>query len=415
MTTAQYAAASGCPFHASQEFKPFDLTNPFPFYQQSRKEEPVFYSEELGYYVITRYEDIKAVFSNWKTFTSENAQSPFKPIAPKAKALMEAQGMIGLSGLSGRIPPDHTRIRRIVSMAFGLSRFKKLEPRIRALAIETIEKFKNDGHAEIIRQLAYDLPAYVIFMLLGVPDEDVQQVKTWAESRLLITWGDLTEDEQLVHAQNMVNYWNYCQNIVALRHQNSFDDLPSDLVALQEEGHEITDREIAAICYSMLFAGHETTTSLIGNGIRELLTHPQSWQAICQDKSLIPNAIDEILRYSPSIVSWRRKSLEDAEIAGVKIPSGSNILLVMGAGNRDESNFEDGETFNIERQNAKEHLSFGFGIHFCIGSPLAKLESKVVLEELTDRIPNLKLKENQSFSFAPNTSFRAPVALEVVF
>ncbi len=405
---------STCPYHKiSEEFKPFDLTNPFPFYKKSRDEQPVFYSQELGYYVVTHYEDIKAVFSNWKTYTSENAQSPFKPIAPKAKKLMEDQGMIGLSGLSGRIPPDHTRIRRIVSMAFNLSRFKKLEPGIRALAIEMIEKFENEGHAEIVKQLAYDLPALVIFMLLGVPNEDVQQVKSWAESRLLITWGDLTEEEQLVHAQNMVRYWEYCQNLVALRKENPTDDLPGDLVRLQAEGHEISDREIAAICYSQLFAGHETTTSLMGNGIRELLLHPESWKAICENPSLIPNAIEEILRFSPSIVSWRRKALEDSEIGGVTIPEGSNLLLVMGSANRDEANFENGETFDIQRPNAKEHLSFGYGIHFCLGSPLAKLEFKIVLEELTRKIPHLTIKENQVFQFALNTSFRAPVALEV--
>ncbi|AXE17147.1 cytochrome P450 [Runella rosea] len=405
---------STCPYHKiSEEFKPFDLTNPFPFYKKSRDEQPVFYSQELGYYVVTRYEDIKAVFSNWKTYTSENAQSPFKPIAPKAKKLMEDQGMIGLSGLSGRIPPDHTRIRRIVSMAFNLSRFKKLEPGIRALAIEMIEKFENEGHAEIVKQLAYDLPALVIFMLLGVPKEDVQQVKSWAESRLLITWGDLTEEEQLVHAQNMVRYWEYCQNLVALRKENPTDDLPGDLVRLQAEGHEISDREIAAICYSQLFAGHETTTSLMGNGIRELLLHPDSWKAICENPSLIPNAIEEILRFSPSIVSWRRKALDDSEIGGVTIPAGSNLLLVMGSANRDEANFENGETFDIQRPNAKEHLSFGYGIHFCLGSPLAKLEFKIVLEELTRKIPHLTIKENQVFQFALNTSFRAPVALEV--
>ncbi|TAE27151.1 MAG: cytochrome P450 [Cytophagales bacterium] len=405
---------SVCPYHQGQEtFKPFDLTNPFPFYKQARHEQPVFFSEELGYYVVTRYEDIKAVFSNWRTYTSENAQSPFRPIAPKAKALMEAQGMIGLSGLSGRVPPDHTRIRRIVSMAFNLSRIKKLESRIRALAIETIGRFEGDGQAELIRQLAYDLPALVIFMLLGVPAEDVQQVKSWAESRLLMTWGDLSEDEQLVHAQNMVNYWNYCQNLVSLRHQTPTDDLPGDLVRLQAEGHEITDREIAAVCYSQLFAGHETTTSLIGNGIRELLLHRQSWEAICANPALIPNAVEEILRYSPSIVSWRRKSLEASEIGGMSIPAGANLLLVMGSGNRDDAQFDEGDTFNIERPNAKEHLSMGFGIHFCLGAPLAKLESKVVLEELTRTIPNLHIKPDQLFQFAPNTSFRAPVALNV--
>jgi cytochrome P450 len=403
----------GCPYHKiSEDFQPFDLSNPFPFYKKSRDEQPVFYSQELGYYVVTRYDDIKAIFSNWKTYTSENAQSPFKPMAAKAKKLMEDQGMVGLSGLSGRIPPDHTRIRRIVSMAFGLSRFKKLEPRIRALAIEMISQFKDDAHAEIIKQLAYDLPALVIFMLLGVPNEDVQQVKSWAESRLLITWGDLDEDQQLIHAQNMVNYWNYCQNLVVLRKENPSDDLPGDLVKLQAEGHEITDKEIAAVCYSQLFAGHETTTSLMGNGIRELLSHPESWEAICDDNTLIPNAIEEILRFSPSIVSWRRKALEDTVVGDVEIPAGSNLLLVMGSANRDETNFPSGDTFDIARTNAKEHLSFGYGIHFCLGSPLAKLEFKTVLEELTRLVPNLRLTKNQDFKFALNTSFRAPVALE---
>ncbi|PIB31210.1 cytochrome P450 [Maribacter sp. 4G9] len=404
----------GCPhFGVGDGFEPFDLTNPFPFYEKCRKESPIFYSEELGYYVVTRYEDIKNIFKDWKTFTSQNAQSPFKPIAPKAKKMMEERGLVGLSGLSGRIPPDHTRIRRIVSMAFNLARIKKLEPRIRELAKEMIGDFKNDGHAELVKQLTYDLPAYVIFMLLGVPKKDVKKVKSWAESRMLMTWGNLTEEEQLVHAENMVRYWNYCQELVKKRHEKYSDDLPGDLVKLQSEGHEITDHEIAAICYSQLFAGHETTTSLMGNGIRELLLHPQSWDAIKAHPELIPNAIEEVLRYSPSIVSWRRHSTAESEVGGVSIPKGSNLLLVMGSGNRDDENFPKGGNFDIERKNAKEHLSFGFGIHFCLGSPLAKLEFKVVLEELTQMIPDLKLKEDQEFKFAPNTSFRAPLALEV--
>lgn len=406
--------SSGCPFHKiGEEFKPFELNDPFPFYQKARKEEPVFYSEELGYFVVTRFVDIKTVFGNWKVFTSENAQSPLKEISPKAKALMENAGMVGLSGLSGRIPPDHTRIRRIVSMAFSMSRFKKLEPRIREVAIEMIESFIHKDETNLIKDLAYDLPAFVIFMLLGVPKEDVQQVKSWAESRLLLTWGNLSDDDQLVHAQNMIRYWDYCQNLVTLRKDNPTDDLPGDLIRYQAEGYEITDTEIAAMCYSALFAGHETTTSLLGNGIRELLTYRQSWEAICAKPELIPNAVDEILRFSPSIVSWRRKAIKDAEIGGITIPKGSNILLVMGSANRDESVFPQGEQFDIERENANQHLSFGAGIHFCLGSPLAKLEAKVVLEELCQRLPNLRLKPDQTFEFAYNSSFRAPIALEV--
>ncbi|MEZ5009758.1 MAG: cytochrome P450 [Chitinophagales bacterium] len=408
--------STGCPYHAgavAKEFEPYNLKNPFPLYKKAREEEPVFYNEELDYWVVTRHEDIKAIFTDWKTFTSENAQSPLQTLDPRAKKIMDDAGMIGLSGLSGRIPPDHTRIRRIVGMGFNISRFKKLEPEIRALAQKQINSFKNDGKAEIVKQLAYDLPALVIFKLLGVPDEDVDKVKDWAVSRLMITWGNLTPEEQIFHAENIVRYFNYCKNLVALRHENPTDDLPGDLVRYQLEGNEITDHEIATICYSVLFAGHETTTTLIGNSVRELLLHRESWEKICEDPKLITKAVEEVLRYSPSIVAWRRKSTEDAVIGGIKIPKDSNFLLVMGSGNRDEEVFEDGETFQIERKGARNHLSFGYGIHFCIGSALAKLEAKIVLEELTKAIPNLQLKEDQSFEFAPNTSFRAPVAVEV--
>lgn len=404
---------SKCPFlnPVAKEFKPFDMSNPFPFYKKAREEAPIFYREDLNYWVVTRHDDVKAIFENWKVFTSQNAQKPVKQIAASAKKILEDSGMLGLSGLSARIPPDHTRIRRIVSQAFGLPRFKKLEPRIRALAIKLIEDFKGEGKVDFIKGLAYDLPAYVIFMLLGVPDEDVAKVKDWAASRLMLTWGDLDEAGQIYHAENLVRYWNYCQDLVKQRHENQTDDLPGDLVGFQKEGEEITDKEIAAICYSQLFAGHETTTSLMGNGVRELLTHRDSWEQLCENEKMIPKAINEILRYNPSIVTWRRKALEATVVGEVEIPKDANVLVIMGSANRDESEFPDGETFDITRKNARKHLSFGFGIHFCLGAALAQLEFKIVLQELTRRIPNLQLTPNQVFEFPDNTSFRAPAGL----
>lgn len=406
---------SACPYHqaVADAYEPFDLKDPFPFYKKAREEAPVFYSKELDLWVVTRYEDIKAVFANWQVFTSENAQKPVKKMAPEAKAILEEAGLVGLSGLSARIPPDHTRIRRIVSQAFGRPRFKKLAPRIRDLAIRMISAFQEKGKVDIIKELAYDLPAYVIFMLLGVPDQDVEKVKDWASSRLLLTWGDLDEEGQIYHAKNLSRYWEYCQNLVKQRHEHQSDDLPGDLVRFQLEGEEISDHEIATICYSQLFAGHETTTSLMGNGIRELLTYRHSWESICEDPSRIPQAIHEILRFSPSILSWRRHCLETTQVGDVSIPKGANLLLVMGSGNRDQALFEEGETFDIERANAKQHLSFGFGIHYCLGSPLAQLEFKIVLEELTQRLPSLGLVADQEYTFAENMSFRAPLSLWV--
>ncbi len=406
---------SACPYHSqlSKEFKPFDLTDPFPVYKKAREEEPIFYSEELGYYVVSRYADIQEIFRNWQVFTSENAQTPPKPVPDAVRQIMVEGGIVGLSGLSGRIPPDHTRIRRIVTMAFTPKRLRKLEPDIRALAIEMIEKFQDKKHAELVKELVYDLPAFVIFMLLGVPKEEVTQVKAWAISRMMLTFSETSEEEQLFHARQVVKYWEYCKEMVVRRKQQLGDDFPSDLVRLQQEGYEISDQEIAAMCYNQLFAGHETTTSLMGNGIRELLKERHNWEKICADPSLIPGAIEEILRFNPSVITWRRKATEEVTVGGFTFPKGANILLLMGSGNRDEAVFENGETLDIERKNAKEHLSFGSGIHYCLGAPLAKLEFKIVLEELTQRIPNLQLTPNQTFEFAYNTSFRAPVALEV--
>jgi cytochrome P450 len=150
-------------------------------------------------------------------------------------------------------------------------------------------------------------------------------------SRALLTWGNLSDEEQLPHAANMVDYWRYCRALVASRHAEASDDLPGDLVRLQREGAEISDDQIAGVLYSVLFAGHETTTTLMANGARELLLHRANWEALVAEPARIPAAVEEVLRYSPSIVAWRRKALKDAEIGGVAVPEGANILLVMGS------------------------------------------------------------------------------------
>jgi cytochrome P450 len=412
-----------CPHHAdhgtdaaagvADQFKPFDLTDPFPFYALAREQAPIFFSQELGYWVVTRFDDIKAVFDDWQTFSSENAQTPYRPWAPEVRHILQAGGYVGGSGLSARTPPTHTRIRKAVSSVFGPKRFAKLEPMIRERTQQMIGAFAERGEVDLIKELAYELPAFTIFKLLGVPDSDVADVKCWATSRALLTWGDLKPEEQVPHAHNLVKYWHFCEALVANCHRAPGDDLPSDLVRLQEQGTEISDVEIAGICWSMLFAGHETTTTLIGNAVRELLLHPDGWQAIVQDPAKIPNAVEEVLRFSPSIVAWRRKALKDTEVAGQQLPQGAELLLVMGSGNRDTSRFAHPDAFDVTRTNARTHISFGYGIHFCLGAPLARLQAQVVLQELTQALPDLQLVPEQRFEFVPNTSFRAPLALQV--
>ena len=408
------AEARRCPFSdASADFDPFDLRDPFPFYEWARADAPVFFSDELKHFVVARHADIKAVFEDWRTFSSENAQAPLRPICEEGKRIMREGGFTAYSGLSARVPPDHTRIRKLVQGCFGPRRFKSIEPAIKAIVNRAIDGFAERGHADVFREFAYDVPALVLFKLVGVPDADVPNVKSWAVSRAVLTWGSLTDEEQLPHARNMVDYWNYCRELVRKRHSDPTDDLPGDLVRLQLEGAEITDEEIAGVLYSILFAGHETTTTLMANGIRELLLRRENWDAIVANPALIPGAVDEVLRFSPSIVAWRRRALKDAEIGGVAVPKESSILLLLGSANRDETVFAEPARFNVRRSDARSHLGFGYGIHACVGQQLARIEFAIALSELTRRLPGLRLKSDQSFAFSRNSSFRVPTALHV--
>ena len=406
--------ASACPFSkASADFRPFDLKDPFPFYAWARANEPVFHLDDLGYFVVSRYDDVKAVFENYRVFSSEIAQQPVRPLCDEARRIMREGGFTAYSGLSARVPPDHTRIRRLVQRCFGPKRFKAIEPEIRAIVNRQLDAFAARGAADFHAEYAYDTPALVVFKLVGVPDSDVPKVKAWAVSRAMLTWGELSDAEQLPHAHAMVEYWRYCRDLVRQRHDVPADDLPGDLVRMQQEGAEISDDEIAGVMYSVLFAGHETTTNLMSNGLRELLAHRDQWQRIVADPALIPNAVDECLRYAPSVIVWRRLALADAEVGGVAIPKGSRLLLLMGSANRDEQNFPEGESFDVGRANADQHLSFGFGIHNCAGRELARLEFALTLEEMTRRFANLRLKPGQDFDFVKMLSFRIPLGLQI--
>ncbi|MCL4298393.1 MAG: cytochrome P450 [Anaerolineae bacterium] len=392
-----------------EEYDPFDLLDPFPFYVKARSEAPIFYSPELDYWVITRYEDIKAIFRDLETFSSEITGKPLVPFSPAVQKVLDEGEFAVSSGISGMMPPDHTRVRSFLNKGFTPRRVEKLEGPIRQRTNELVDLFAGDGRADLVRQLTYDLPALVVFILLGVPDEDVQYVKQWAASRIAITWGDLTEEERIWHAHQMVKYWRYCIDLIEKRFVEPQDDLPSDLVRIYQEGdRSITKHEMARVCYAMLFAGHETTSNLLAEGIKTLLTHREQWAVLCANPSLIPGAVEELARYCPSIFAWRRLVRKPTTLAGVDLPEGAKLLLVLGSANRDEQCFYSGETFDIHRENAKHHLTFGHGVKYCLGAPLARLETRIVLEELTRRFPSLRLVSDQKFEYVPNTSFRGP-------
>jgi len=280
------------------------------------------------------------------------------------------------------------------------------------VAVEPAEY--DDGRADLVRDFAWELPAQVIFRVLGVPNEDVARIKAGSESRLLFMFGRPTDEEQTRLTQGLAAFWRYAEELVARRTTEPRDDFTSDLILARDgDVPALSAQEVATIIFGLLLAGHETTTNLLGNAFQQLLRERHAWEEICRNPSLIPNAIEEVLRFDSSVIAWRRKATQAVEIGGVSVPAEANLLLLLGSANRDPAVFENPDCFDIHRQNAKEHLSFGHGPHFCLGAPLGRLEARVVLEELSARLPSLRLVPGQTLHYLPNASFRGPRSLLV--
>jgi cytochrome P450 len=401
------------------EFKPFELAEPFGFLERARHEQPVFFSEELGFWVVTRHDDIRSIFKDPATFSSENTQATYKARPPEIQAILDDGAFTAYSGLSARQPPDHTRLRGFIKKAFTPRRVAVLEPQILEIATRMLDEIDDSQPFDLVSALTYDLPALVIFRLLGVPDEDVANVKRWAASRVALTFGDLSIEEQKEHAHNMVRYWRYCLELVQSRFDDPRDDLPSDLVRIFKEtdpthpDHSLSIDEMGGLVYSQLTAGHETTSSLLAGGLKDLLLQRDRWEDICADPELIPAGVEEMLRISTPVFAWRRLTKKPARVGDVDLPEGSRVLLMLGSANHDETAFEHPEVIDLQRPNGRNHLAFGLGIHFCVGAPLARLEAQVVLRELTQRMPDLHLMDDQTFDYGANTTFRAPARVLV--
>jgi cytochrome P450 len=207
----------------------------------------------------------------------------------------------------------------------------------------------------------------------------------------------------------MAAFWRYTEDLVSSRQQQPRDDFTSDLVHTPDaEGKPLTNQEAATILFGLLLAGHETTTNILSHGVRRFLEQRSIWEELCADPGLLPNAIEELLRFDSSVFMWRRKTKVPIRVQDVDVPADANLLLLIGAANRDPAVFPDPDRLDIHRSNAREHLSFGAGNHLCLGAPLARLEARIVFEELTRRLPSLRLVPDQQYEFPPYIAFRGP-------
>lgn len=409
-------AITGCPFQpANKDFKPYFSPELHAALEVQRRQEPVFWSEEIGYWVLTKYSDILAVLHDGERFTSANTTRPVTPMSPEGEAILREGGFMNQTGshstLFGAV---HKRIRGITSQTLNLREFIKLDSHIRRLVADAIDRVEGKDEIDLLHEVNYELPAQVVFKLLGIPDEDIPNVKKWAGARSVIDFSPATPEQQIEGARNMVAFWQYCAALVADRQKNPREDFTSKMLAIRNgDDSVISIPEITTHTFGVAFAGHETTTNQLTNTFRSLLENREQWGALCGDTSLAANTVEEGMRYAGAVIGWRRIALEDVEIRGVTIPKGAPIMLSFASANRDEEVFPDPHCFDIRRANARKQLTFGNGVHFCLGAPLARLEMKIVFEEFAKRFPKMRLVQPDTARHLHTFVFRAPDALRV--
>ncbi|MGH3244802.1 MAG: cytochrome P450 [Trebonia sp.] len=413
MTTA--GTARGCPVNESFDpLAPDFLADPYAVMAALPREQPVFFAPSIGYYVLTRYADIEQVFLDSATYSAAVAQAPLVPLVPEAQRILLAGGHRPQPSMVSLEEPVHAGLRTPAARAFSMRRVTALIPVIEATAAALLDAVGPGGDFDLVAALAFPLPANIVFSLMGVPERDYAQIKHWSGYRAALGWGRPAPRDQVEIATGMAAYRSYLRELVDAKVAEPGDDLTSDLIAVHREDPErLTLEEIASILFSLSFAGHETTTGLIGNTARRLLEVPDLWSGIAQDPGLIPAAVEETLRYDPSVPVWRRVTTRPVTLAGVNLPEGARLFLWLAAAGRDAAAFSQPDVFDVHRPDSGRHLAFGKGLHYCLGANLGRLEAQIAVAALASRYPRLRLAPDQLLSFHPNISFRGPQVLRV--
>ena len=387
------------------EYNPFDpetRRDPYPSYAHLRAEHPIYRIEGLGAYTISRYDDVLFALNHPELLSSTGIT------ATRIHDEDEPTKMLIFSD-----PPDHTRLRNLVNRGFTPKMVADLEPRIRQVTSELIDRIVAAGETDLIADLAMPLPVTIIAEILGVDPEHKDDFKRWSDWIVLDFGGQVAEEDKERQQQDMDAFRDYFEEIVALRRAAPKDDLISALVRAEEEQGALTSDELLAFIVLLLVAGNETTTNLIGNAMIALLDHPDQLAKLRAEPSLVPNAVEEALRYDAPVQFLLRRATRDVELAGATIAEGSFVSVIFASANRDERRYPDAERFDVTRD-AQGHLAFGHGIHFCLGAPLARLEGRIALEALLSRLPDLA-RNGRDIELVDAFFLRGPKRLPLTF
>ena len=397
-----------CPIaHDYDPLDPAVVADPYPALRHLREEGPVFYLPSLDHYIVTRFDDIEAILKDRVTWSAANASTPLIPVCPEAQEVLNS-GFKRVPTLNNADPPRHAPMRKSVLAVMTPRRLRALEPVLRDYATSLVEGFTGKPVIDFVNEYSFPFPGFAAFSLLGFPDSDTDRLKEWSRTRVLLTYGRLSDEEQVATANDIVAMWRYVEEFVELRTAEPLDDLTSDLARLaREHPDQLATFDIVNIVYSMALAGHETTMNTIGSGLLALLRDREQWQLLIDEPTMIPNAVEEILRFDGPVLNHRRVAKTDTSIGGIDLPAGSRIMMCFAAADHDPTHFgDDAETFRVDRSEAELHLAFGKGAHLCLGAALGRLETQITLELLTTMTPDMELIPDQELQYSPNALFR---------
>jgi hypothetical protein len=375
--------------------KPATNANPFPEFARLRAEDPVHWSPAMKAWIITRHADVKQVALNNRQISADRLTPFFKTNPEYQRGSIDSLVRYLNHWMVFRDPPDHTRLRRLFNKAFTPTSVSNLRPSIETIVAHLIEgmeaKARRGETVDYIADFAYPLPASVIMDLLGVPRADLERVKVWSDDiALFIGTAQVAGNKYLRAESGAKAMSDYFRGLVEARTAEPHDDMISHLVLARDDRDALTTDEIIGTCILLLFAGHETTTNLIGNGFLYSMRHREQWERLVADPSLAGSAVEEYLRYDGPSGALARVAAADLELGGKTIREGQRLFAFMNSANRDPEAFADPDRFDISRE-PNVHLTFGHGIHFCLGAPLARLEAQIATTRLAERLPDVRL------------------------
>ncbi len=400
---------------AFQPSSPLFLANPYPYYQELRETAPIFFYEPWGKWVLTRYEDINVLLRDKRLGRTIDHTLPSE-MRQQWTGLEADFEVSRLGSLLEIEPPDHTRIRDVFHQTFTPKRVRELASKVHTLCNTLADNLlaKPTRRADLIEEFAQTIPVTVIADLLGIPERDRHNLVPWSKG--IIGWfePERTKEMEREAVRCALEFMSYLRDLIALKRNAPSDDLMCAMLAVHhKEPERLSEQELINNCILLLNAGHEAVVNVIGNGVYALLRHNDQWEKLKADQTLIPSAIEEMMRFDTPLQFFERFVLEDLTYKGFTWKKGTKLCLYYASANHDAAVFKRPEIFDIQRD-PNPHIAFGLGLHYCIGAPLARIELQAALQTLSERLPNLQLVKEKPL-YHPKNVFRYLEMLEVSY